>query len=784
MKALGLSLVALAVILAALAASDEAQATAQCQPTMPTAAACQGVSGVGTTVGGVASGRCFYFTTQSAAPACSTAGIITTGNQAWELDAGGCTTLYYHTVTNGASPPLAPNKLTLEVFVDDTTTLVKSYLNLGTPPSTGTSYTFCATSNGDSGSAARAGSVYLDLIAVKDNGLGPQNYNVRTNGAGSQDASFDTGFLRALTLLASVTNDANPSGAAYGAAGDETVTITATFTPPFGEANHETRRTFLADSATLLVGAAGATVEVDSGSLAQGYVIDQTFPSASGPYVGGLTILGNAYHGLKETRFAAAGHGAGITIFTDLNAYASATFAVNPDIRMDSDGTGGFASADETDRSYVGGTCTGALIELFNRGEMACTAWSLVNARGEYLTRAMTFTRHDTTPTQCSTYGSVAPTATVYTVSGSFSTGATCIAAADTTGTARHLVATNTDQAYTSGTIYRLSSLYIVEAHTQEPGAIGAEQTQFFVRSDGAGGDDTDTIGVYCHVAGVRDDIDIDTSGSAVTRSLIDPTPTTRATGTTDTGSDGWTPALSLLATTPLGDDWTAPCSVAFNGNTGNDVEPFTIDVDGGGGGDQFQADPLKVYAVYDETTGIIRSFISASFLDGTARTGASAAIFVDIWDHSVGQVVNDQNPVELGLGGYYHNYTPASAGIFTVRVNTTDPTSMDPIGVENGVLVRGSLEPVTEFETLTTTSGTEFFALLAVIVAAIVLWSRSTDFLVKIAMGIICFIPAIIWIWLTVNGGWGANGAFAVVAGGIGGYLMIRAGIDKFNEA
>lgn len=699
-----LAIALLISVAALLIVADRVDATAQCQPGSPTADTCMGVSGVGTTTGGTLSGRCLYFTVQSVAPPCSTGGIITTGNQAaWELDPSGCTTLYYHNVANGAVPPATPNKLTLSIFYDDTSTAIRTYQSLAAPPATGTGHQLCATNDGTSTGSPRSGPALILIRAVKDNGNGlpgNTNYDIIMTGTGTQDTSFDIGFIRFKTTVSNITHSAYPSGStfAYGASADESITITGSFTTPAGDSNRETMFTSILDESTLLVGQAGSTVDVDSGSLAQSFVVDSTFPFANSPYDGCLTIVGNGYNGLKHTRYTATGHGATINRISDTFACNTADFNIDSRIKMDSDTTGGFASADETDRSYTGGSCSGSLIEVFNHGETICTAWSLVNARDQYLSRSMTFARRDSVNTVCSSYGSLSPTANVYTITGSLSTGGTCLAANDITGLPRHILTTNTDQSYASGTVYSVSTLYFVDTHLQLSNILVAddyptedanEDLQYFVRSDGSGGDDSDTIHLWCGVQGVRKDLNIDTSGNAISANIQDPTSTVRESDMGDSDTSGFTTGmLNLLATTPLGDDWEGNCSVSFNGNTGADTEMFEVSVEGGGGTVIVEeilhvGDPLKVFCEYYALNESVLCTISESYLDGTARTGNAADTDVYLYapDHSL--VVNGDQPTEVAFGSYYYEYANATEGTWLALIRTMNETGVD-IGTSN----------------------------------------------------------------------------------------------------
>lgn len=708
MRALHVAAVALVALAGGLLLwADEVEASTHCRASGNW---CQGYAWVGTQTGGTGSERCFAFRTTNTAPTCSTSGLTPTNESTWELDAGQCLSAYYFGTTAGLTPPAAPNKLTIRVMFDSSTAnIIKTYQFEGAEPvqdGTQNKFTFCATSNGDAGGSARAGTYRLWLNAIKDNGNGlpgNTNYNINTDGVATQGSipsgHFDKGALRGLQVISSITRNAYPAGStfAYGAASDELVTVTATISQPNGDANVECMNTGVVDDATQAVGALGSVFDIDAtNNVIQNYVVDQTFPSASAPYRM-LVETGKCnatLTGLPWTRFAATGHGAGIVRDGDYLAHSSSTFSIDPGIRLDSDSSGGYASADETDRSYAGGTCSGTQVELFNRGEAVCTAWGVTNARSEYLSRAMTFSRMDATNTVCTALGSLTPTAGVYTWTGNLETATTCAAAADLTGSTRHLQVTNTDQSYASGTIYHVSSLYLVTAHTQEPGAIGSEQTQFFIRDDGAGGDDSDTIAVYCHVEGVRGDVDIDTSGSAVTRSIIDPTPTTRATGATDTDATGWTAALSLLATTPLGDDWTAPCSVAFNGNTGSDTQVFEVGVEGGGGETVYTgADPLTIFGG-NVANGSVPITVHSRLLDGEARVGVADQIFVSVYEWpAMTPVVTGGAVVEVDSvnapGSYVYNLTFPGPGAYLIAANTTDGAT--PIGAHNVIVLANS---------------------------------------------------------------------------------------------
>lgn len=810
MKVYSLPVLFLAVAAALVYWSEPVEATANCQPASPAANTCMGFSMVGTTTGGTASGRCFALRMVDAGPTCSTGGIGTTANEAtWQMDAGGCLTFYYRDTPNGLVPPAVPNKVTIQVYNDQGNNLIKTFLSAAAEPAqdgVANAFSFCATSDGNVGSAARAGTYFLYLNAVKDNGNGlpgNTNYNIGTNGAGSQDTSFDAGFLRARIAVSSLTRSAYPAGStfAYGPAGDESITITATFTDPNGDANHEGGMTSILDSATLLVGQAGANVDMDGSSLAQNFVVDSTFPAANSPYVAGFTLTQNALNGLTWTILQSAGHGSGLTRVSDTFIRTDATFNIDAGIVFDSTGTGTYAAPDGQWVNKLTNSA-GAVVTKYNRGETAYFEGYLLNARSEKLTRSMNLAVEDTAPTTCNGPASFTPSgAGLYSGTYTVPTGGACIAAATDAGTPRYWRATNTDQNKRSDEDHTVSSLYYVDAHPQLadplvvdnfPTEDAGEDLAYFVRSDGMGGDDSDTVHGYCHVVSVRKDLNVDTSGNAVTGEYLDPTAAVRSTGVADTDSTGWTIHRDLLATTPLG-TWEWECSVSFNGNTGTDTEPFTIGVEGGGGATEYVGtDPLKVFSspIIANPGEPIVSVISASFLNGSARLGAADQIFIKVYDTDQTLVVNDVNPTEIGFGSYYYSFTPAANAVlggWTVLVNTTDGANV--VGTSNTFFLEsdGHVDPVTNFETATTTSGLEFLALIAVVIVAILIWSRSTDYVVQIGMGVLCFVPAIIWMRLAIlsDGPVVAtfNAILAVFAGVVGGYLIIRTGIDQFQK-
>ncbi len=692
MRKVYFSFIIFAAIVAIIYTAEDVSATAQCQPTMPTASTCQGISGVGTTTGGVASGRCFYFTTDSTAPACSTGGIITTGNMPWELNAGACITLYYWDIPNGVTPPAAPNKLTLLASFDDTATIIKTYLSATAPPISGTTYQFCATSDGNAGSPARAGTVFLFLQAVKDNGNGlpgNTNYDVRANGVGTQDTSNDAGFLRANTFVSSISSSAPVSGSvhAYGTTTDELITVTSTFTPPFADANKETSRNSIVDELTFSIGENAATLDFDgTGSFSQQFTVDSSFPFTGNPYIAGWSIQGNAVHGLRGTILTASGHGAGLIRLSDTVIYNPSDVTIDSRIIHDSDGLGTFATADNewVNKLINSG---GTIVTKYNKGEDAYTEGYLFNARSEKLARAMTFGIEDAGVLTCNSLGSLTPVSNKYSATYTIPTGGSCAVVNTDPGSPRYNRVTNTDQNHLSAQDYTVSSLYYIDAHiepdtTLTPDDFPTEDAnEYFTYFIAVG--DTDTISGSCHVKSIRKDTNVDTTGSAVSFSFVDPDSVTRLSGTDDTESDGWTtPTKNLLATTPLGNNWFFNCSASFNSNSGSDSEQFTITVEGGGGNNAMPGDPIKVScAPLNVHTGqTVRCLVAETLLDGTGRLANAAGTNIDIRHPDNTLLVSNVNPTEWQHGIYYYDFVPTQSGFYSVAVETTDVDTGNPI--------------------------------------------------------------------------------------------------------
>lgn len=527
---------------------------------------CQGWAQVSTQTGGLAGAeRCFSFRTTNTAPACPT----TTSNEAsWELDPGACLDLRYFDTTGGVVTPAAPNKVTLRVFFDATATVVETFQLDGAEPANGAAFNFCATANGNPGGGDRAGTYRAYVRAVKDDAIGDVGeYSVDSDGVAAVGAitSRDAGAIRG-TILASNIVASSPTGGvtfAYGAAGDEQVTITGTLTQPNGDAGLETIRAgiYRADGVTVVE--VSSTGDLDTTSGVAQFTIDLTFPALSESYGAGIELVGNsALTGLKWTRWATTGHGSGVERDSDTIVRKQGLFTADPRIVFHSVASGTFAGADGDVSSNH---------EVYNRGEAAVLSWRLLNARSEELSRSLTFTLRDSANTQCDSF---TDTGAAYGETRTIST-TLCLAVNTASGSPWHLRVAGTDQSQDSDDSFSISTLYYVDAHPEKddtltqddfPDQDASEDHEYIIGAD--------LFFAWCQVEGVRlDDTEIDTSGSAVAFTLFNPFGGIEATGTRDTGADGWTATSFDYVPSPPAGMWSLRCAVTFNGNTGQDDE-------------------------------------------------------------------------------------------------------------------------------------------------------------------------------------------------------------------
>lgn len=289
----------------------------------------------------------------------------------WELNNGGTITLYYRESTSGVAPPAAPDTIRLRVFIEDSDSggaLVRELHN-GPPPANGTAFTFHGTANGLAGGGDRCGTVRMRIDAIRTSGAGGVgNYNRNSDngqGSGLTASSFDKGALR-VNAVVTLDHDGYPAGAtyAYGAAGDESVTLRINHPEPYGQ---NPVRIELTDSVGTVIDSEQVTVTGTTTTLT--HVIGSAlFADGSATYGFRATPVGTTPLFTQRWTHFVAGPGAsqfGVDAVEDLDL-----FIADPRITISTVNTGK---------------------ALYNRGEATTIDLSIVNARNESLTRSVPF---------------------------------------------------------------------------------------------------------------------------------------------------------------------------------------------------------------------------------------------------------------------------------------------------------------------------------------------------------------------------------------------------------
>ncbi len=544
------------------------------------ATVCKGQSYVDTSTGGLLGAlRCFFLDTDATLGnhVCSS----TQDRATWEINtSGGCVTLYYFDVTQGATPPAVPNKVTLSVKFDNSATVIITFLSAGAEPANGSTYSFCATSTGITGASPRAGTYRIYLNPVKDNGAGGVgNYNIDSDGTATVGTIVQSakGVLRANMLVSALVASAPPSGSqfAYGTAADELVTLTSTRQQKNGgtttetinfDSRHASAGSILETSGT--VESAAAATDTTT------FVIDNTYDAASTTYDIEYNIISNAaLTSLPWTTFPATGHGSGISQITTTKVRNTAQFTADPGIIISKTGATSYSTASDQVLTKLT-TSGGPITTLFNKGEIVYWEGYIYNSRSQLLSRSMTFTTQDSTPTTCTTIGAVSPSSNKYSGTFTIPTSSICLAAYDLIGSSRTWKVTNTQQSHTGVASYYVSSFYYADYHAQSgtlvkdnfPTQDSTEDFTYIISSD--------TMHSYCHFEGVRlDNTHINTGGSAITISVTETDDVTVVdTHAFDSDTTGWTVTRNVAPVSPARTVH-GHCDTAYNGNTGTDTE-------------------------------------------------------------------------------------------------------------------------------------------------------------------------------------------------------------------
>ncbi len=665
------------LVIVSLQLIPEAEAASTC--TISTII-CMGQSYVDTSTGGLLGAvRCFFFDTDSVSThTCSS----TQDRLVWQLSAGQCLTLYYYDMTSGATPPQAPNQVTLKVKIDNSATDVITFLNAGTEPANATPYTFCATNDGLITGTPRAGTYRLYVQAIKNNGGGGiGNYNIDSDGVATVGTIVQNarGAIRSMMLVSSLSASAPPSGSqfAYGPSADELVTITVTRTQKNGGTTTETINfNSLHQSGGSVVETSTTTESTASTTDTTTFIIDNSYDLASNTYDIEYNIISTAsLTGMSWTTFPISGHGVDISRISATKVRATG-FTADPRIITDMDGSGTFATADNLFLTKLGSS-SGSVITLFNRGEIVYSEGYIYNSRSQLLSRAMTLTVQDTALTNCHSIGSVTPVSNKYSYTRTIATTATCLAANDLIGSARTLLITNTGQSHRSGNNNYVSSYYWVDYHPQQinvldkddfPSQDATEDLQYVISAD--------VMYIWCHAKGVRLDLEVDTGTNAVTITETETDDITVIdTFTTQTGSDGWSTAFDTVNPTAPARTIHGHCTVTHNGNTGTIKQSI-------GWVSAFTAD--KICRLWRPDVLVpnveIRVFVHVEKNQGPIAPDEVPTFYVDTvnennepetWDNIVTSdmynVVDDTQTVNGAL--YYYDWTPTQVLAYNILI-------------------------------------------------------------------------------------------------------------------
>lgn len=651
----------------------------------------------------------------------------------WELDPGASIQVFYRTQTSGV-PPETPNNVVLDVMFDDTSSLV-TRLHLGAEPANGASFDFFATDDGMAGGVDRAGTYRLK-ITVERTSIGTYEGNSDGTGAGTDAEQWAKGAIRSRMDVSSLTASSPPAGThfAYGTAADESVTLTATHTQPNVDADVETARWRTRDAPAGTVRDTQSTTDIDATtSTAFASVIDLTYPEVLGTYDGDWDLIGDAVlTGRTWTNFTSGSIGR----VSDTTVRLSDAFDADPSIIFSSDGV---VRDNEVNTSFG----------VYNRGELVTYDFFLLNSRDEQLTRSMTT---EVRSSDTTLVDSQSKTGANY--AGTYTPDPTDPAVKNEVGDLHFFRVTSTEQTKDSDSSHGISSLYFVDSHPQTTSTLNKDDFNVVGEDDTAENHQyiigADVLNTWCHVKGVRKDVEIDTGDDQVTISLFDPDGVFFSSILTQTGADGWSiQQLVEAAVSPQG-TWDTTCVVAFQGNSGEDGEligflsSFT------------ENSYCRIIFTTDLTTNTPeRVFCLVQKNEQNFTPDEVPVIDIMRVDEAgnTERVVNTQemfnaaNHTQTVNGSlYYYNFTITSddgTSINTVvltridgAVNRDQSANSVP-GVGEDILTTG-LE-------LGTTSSLNVLVILVMVFLGIMLWSRSGDFLVELSGAFLVLIAALV---------------------------------------
>lgn len=217
------------------------------------------------------------------------------GDPGGDYPAGAAVTLDFAQSTAGTAPPDAPNQdIEVTVYVDDTSTVVRTYTFPGA--TTSSSVTLDLTNNGTSGGGARIGTLRLRVRVEKTNGGPTATYHADSDGTNATAVALgtitrtDQGWLRSNTdATVAVSNVSDGGGKVEPAEYAETVWHAVTLDAD-GYSTFQLSHTFVGTSKSKSSsGTAGGRTATFSGTSIAAGRVNEGFPAADGTYAATVT---------------------------------------------------------------------------------------------------------------------------------------------------------------------------------------------------------------------------------------------------------------------------------------------------------------------------------------------------------------------------------------------------------------------------------------------------------------------------------------------------------------
>jgi hypothetical protein len=363
----------------------------------------------------------------------ATASVAAGDLSEFTLTAGEAITLTYQSGTGGLTPPGAANTVIIRVYYETGTALLVRELYNGSAPATGTNFTFYATDTGLVGGSPRAGTLRLYVQAIRTD-LGAYNIN--------SDANGDLGVIRANAKVSNLTVSAYPAGAtfSYGTAANENISLTATHTRPYSVRGHENLRL---DALKLTAQQIAGTVKnIDpSTTCTQVFTSSNSFDDSADSYGAEITSVGVALlvpdsdTSMLWTTFVDDG----ANVEQAGGAVRRQSF-YNVDPRYD------------IDAPVLGQS-------VYNRNKSAFHSFGITNARGESLTRSVTWNILDGNDDVVASVSDTGPT-----YSNTRATGNTESATNDQVGDQWTVITTLADAYNEAASIYSVARQWLMKA--------------------------------------------------------------------------------------------------------------------------------------------------------------------------------------------------------------------------------------------------------------------------------------------------------------------------------